>query len=126
MRLALSIACRNRTGSDEFRLMFVAASALTFLGGCTTPREIAVVESISEQCMLVQALKMARCGDDGQIRESDIEEFKRQARKVHANTIECCSITTDQILGQGRDPRDGSTCVEWHVRFATAYRCPAP
>jgi len=106
--------------------MFVVASALIFLGGCTTPRDIAVVDSIPAQCMSVQALKVARCGDDGQIWESDIEEFKRQARKVHANTIECCSITADQILGQGRDPRDGSTCVEWRVRFATAYRCPTP
>lgn len=67
---------------------------------------------------------MARCGDEGEIRQDDVDEFKLQVRELHANTIECCRITSDQVMGQGRDPRDGSTCVEWQVRFATAYRCP--
>jgi hypothetical protein len=95
------------------------------VSACSTTGPIAVVETVSSQCQSLGKLKVARCGDDEGIAESDIEDFQRQARRLHGNTVECCHIDVDETVAAARDLGTGKTCLVWRVRYATAYRCPA-
>lgn len=95
------------------------------MSGCSAMHPVEVVDSPPEHCELLEELSFHRaCDYEGEVFPEDVQDFKRLARKLGADTIECCRISDEEVvLLLVPKERGGRTCSGARERFARAYRC---
>lgn len=99
------------------RLAFIL-SASCILIGCAGLTPIEVVETAPMECTFLKELSYnGACDPHGEVFVEDVEIFRRLARNIGADTIECCRISDEVAVLQSCEVRQ---------RFARAYRCKRP
>ena len=102
----------------------IFAPACCLLLGCSAFNRITVVDTPPANCILLEELSFHRaCDYDGQVFQEDVKDFKRLARKIGADTIECCRIADEEVVLLLVNRRTGQSCAGARQRFAGAYRC---
>lgn len=100
------------------------ASLFCLLSGCSAFGKVAVVDIPPQQCKLLEELSFHRaCDHDGKVIPEDLTEFKRLARKIGADTIQCCRVSDYEELLFSTNSRTGQICTGVRQRFASAYLC---
>jgi len=104
----------------------VFAAVWSLVSGCSSLGGVEVVDSPPQHCELLEELSFHRaCDHDGRVVPEDIKDFKRLARKIGADTIECCRLAEDEEVLLLTNSRTGKMCTGARQRFARAYRCGA-
>jgi hypothetical protein len=104
--------------------------ALIIVAGCTLSvacsplQTLEASDTVPAECQLVRELSFMNCAHLG-IEAGDLREFRRRARHVGGNSLQCCWLADESEVVYGFNPRSGKACTEGRMRFARVYTCPA-